>query len=423
MEPMQPGTVQPAGSRAGTEGPWALTAGRVAHDLGTDPVAGLAPEKAASRLTEVGENVLAEQERRPAWRLFAEQFASTVVVVLLVAAVVAAALGDLKDTLVILAILVLNGLLGFVQEYRAEQAMAALKAMTAPVVRVRRGGQVRELPAAEVVPGDLVLLSPGDLLAADLRLTESWALRVNEAALTGESEPVTKQVEPLPEIDESMLAERRNMAFRGTVVTGGRGAGVVVATGMATELGRLAELLQRQPPGPTPLQRRLAALGRVMAAAALVVCAVVFAVGVARGEPVERMFLSAVSLAVAAIPEGLPAVVTVALALGARRMAAPPRPGPQAACGGDARLDDGDLLGQDRHPDPEPHAGRAGLDPGGDLSGQRRWVRAGWCRHTRGRGRTGRRRAAGAADQGGGGLQRRDAAAGRRPRRLLDRDR
>ena len=266
--------------------------------------------------------MLVELARKPTWRLLAEQFANTVIVVLLVAAGVAAALGDLKDTVVILAIVVLNGLLGFVQEYRAERAMAALKAMTAPVVRVRRGGGMQDLPAAELVPGDLVLLGPGDLVAADLRLTESWALRVNEAALTGESRPVSKQVEPLPEIDESMLAERRNMAFRGTAVTGGRGAGVVVATGMATELGRLAELLQRHPAEQTPLQRRLAVLGRRMAVAALVVCGVVFAVGVARGQPVERMFLTAVSLAVAAIPEGLPAVVTIALALGARRMAA-----------------------------------------------------------------------------------------------------
>jgi P-type Ca2+ transporter type 2C len=308
--------------RLGTDRPWALAPGRVAEDLGTDPVAGLPEGEAASRLARFGGNVLVELARKPTWRLVAEQFANTVIVVLLVAAGVAAALGDLKDTVVILAILVLNGLLGFVQEYRAERAMAALKAMTAPVVRVRRGGGTQDLPAAELVPGDLVLLGPGDLVAADLRLTESWALRINEAALTGESTPAIKQVEPLPEIDDSLPAERRNMAFRGTAVTGGRGAGVVVTTGMATELGRLAELLQRQPAEPTPLQRRLAVLGRRMAVAALVVCAVVFAVGVARGQPVERMFLTAVSLAVAAIPEGLPAVVTIALALGARRMAA-----------------------------------------------------------------------------------------------------
>jgi P-type Ca2+ transporter type 2C len=316
-------TGQPsAPPRIENERPWALPPERVAADLGTDLVAGLPEGEAASRLARFGGNVLVELARKPTWRLVAEQFANTVIVVLLVAAGVAAALGDLKDTVVILAILVLNGLLGFVQEYRAERAMAALKAMTAPVVRVRRGGGTQDRPAAELVPGDLVLLGPGDLVAADLRLTESWALRINEAALTGESTPATKQVEPLPEINDSLPAERRNMAFRGTAVTGGRGAGVVVATGMATELGRLAELLQRQPAEPTPLQRRLAVLGRRMAVAALVVCAVVFAVGVARGQPVERMFLTAVSLAVAAIPEGLPAVVTIALALGARRMAA-----------------------------------------------------------------------------------------------------
>jgi P-type Ca2+ transporter type 2C len=167
----------------------------------------------------------------------------------------------------------------------------------------------------------VVLLGQGDVLAADLRLVEAVALRVNEAALTGESEPASKVTEPLPKVDPSLVAERRNMAFRGTAVTGGRGRGVVVATGMAAELGRVAELLQAEPPGPTPLQRRLSILGRRMAVAALVVCAVVFAAGVARGNPADQMFLTAVSLSVAAIPEGLPAVVTVALALGARRMA------------------------------------------------------------------------------------------------------
>ncbi len=306
---------------AQVERAWAEPAGAVAVALGVDPAAGLPPAEAARRLDLSGPNELVERARKPPWRLLAEQFGNTMIVVLLIAAAITAAVGDLKDTLVILAILVLNGLVGFAQEYRAERAMAALKAMAAPSVRVRRGGQVREVPAAELVPGDVVLLGQGGLVAADLRLTEVWALRVDEAALTGESEPVGKRTEPLPHVDAALPAERRNMAFRGTAVTGGRGAGVVVATGMATELGRLAELLQAHPASPTPLQRRLAVLGRRMAAAALVVCAVVFAAGVARGEPVERMFLTAVSLAVAAIPEGLPAVVTIALALGARRMA------------------------------------------------------------------------------------------------------
>jgi P-type Ca2+ transporter type 2C len=303
------------------EPPWAVPAEAVAAALATDPAVGLTAAEATDRLERVGPNELVERARKPAWRLLAEQFANTMILVLVAAAAVTAVIGDLKDTVVILAIVVLNAIVGFVQEYRAEQAMAALKAMAAPSVRVVRGGDVRLVPAVNLVPGDLVVLAQGDLLAADLRLVEAVALRINEAALTGESQPVTKATEPLPQVDPSLVAERRNMAFRGTAVTGGRGRGLVVATGMATELGRLADLLQAQPPGPTPLQRRLSTLGKRMAAAALVVCAVVFAAGVARGNPADQMFLTAVSLAVAAIPEGLPAVVTVALALGARRMA------------------------------------------------------------------------------------------------------
>jgi Ca2+-transporting ATPase len=301
--------------------PWTVPAEAVADELGTDPATGLTAAEAADRLRRVGPNALVERGRKPAWRLLAEQFANTMILVLVAAAVVTAVIGEVKDTGVILAIVVLNAVVGFVQEYRAEQAMAALKAMAAPSVQAVRDGHVLLVPAADLVPGDVVLLAQGDLLAADLRLVEAVALRVNEAALTGESQPVTKATEPLPDVDPSVVAERRNMAFRGTAVTGGRGRGLVVATGMATELGRVADLLQAQPPGLTPLQRRLAVLGRRMAAAALVVCAVVFVAGVARGNPADTMFLTAVSLAVAAIPEGLPAVVTVALALGARRMA------------------------------------------------------------------------------------------------------
>jgi P-type Ca2+ transporter type 2C len=298
------------------ERPWAMPA-----VLATDPAAGLTGEEAAARLQRFGPNELVERSRKPPWRLLAEQFANTMILVLVSAAVVTAVIGDLKDTVVILAIVILNAVVGFVQEYRAEQAMAALKAMAAPSVQVVRDGHLRLVPAAGLVPGDVVLLTQGDMLPGDLRLVEAVALRVNEAALTGESEPASKATEPLPEVDPSLVAERRNMAFRGTAVTGGRGRGVVVATGMTTELGRVAELLQAQPPGPTPLQRRLSMLGRRMAMAALVVCVVVFLAGVARGNPADQMFLTAVSLAVAAIPEGLPAVVTVALALGARRMA------------------------------------------------------------------------------------------------------
>ena len=311
----------PTAPFAGLERPWALDGETVVASLGMDPEVGLGASEAADRLSRVGPNELVERARKPPWRLLVEQFTNTMIVVLVIAAVVTAVIGDLKDTVVILAIVVLNGVIGFVQEYRAEQAMAALKRMTSPTARVVRDGEVAIVPAAQLVPGDLVRLEAGDVVAADLRLLESHSLRINEAALTGESEPAAKTVAALPTISDALLADQRNMAFKGTAVTYGRGAGLVVSTGMATALGRIAELLQEHMTGLTPLQRRLSTLGKRMAAAALVVCAIVFVAGVARGETVELMFLTAVSLAVAAIPEALPAVVTVSLALGAHRMA------------------------------------------------------------------------------------------------------
>ena len=301
--------------------PWAIDGSAVAASLKTDAALGLTLADAAERLVRFGPNELVDRGRKPPWRLFVEQFTNTMIVVLMVAAAVTALIGNLKDTLVIIAIVVLNGVIGFVQDFRAEQAMAALKQMTSPTARVVRDGEVAEVPAAALVPGDLVRFETGDVVAADVRLTESAALRINEAALTGESEPAAKVVGALPDVTDALMAEQRNMAFKGTAVTYGRGAGIVVTTGMATALGRIADLLQAHEAGPTPLQRRLSTLGKGLAGAALVVCAIVFVVGVARGEPIELMFLTAVSLAVAAIPEALPAVVTVSLALGAQRMA------------------------------------------------------------------------------------------------------
>ena len=301
--------------------PWTFDGAAVASALDTDPVRGLAVEDAARRLLEYGRNELTERGAKPAWVLFLEQFTNEMIVVLLAAAGITAVLGDLKDTLVILAIVLLNGIVGFVQEYRAEQALAALKRMASPTARVVRGGETLLVPAPEVVPGDLVRLDAGDIVTADLRLLGAKALRINEAALTGESEPAEKSTEPLPDVPEGLIADQRNVAFSGTAVTYGRGTGVVFATGMSTALGRVAELLQADHGGQTPLQQRLAKLGKGLAGLALVVCGVVFVAGVARGEAPGTMFLVAVSLAVAAIPEGLPAVVTVALALGARRMA------------------------------------------------------------------------------------------------------
>jgi P-type Ca2+ transporter type 2C len=304
---------------------WELPTEEVAARLGSDPHAGLAPDQAARRLTTDGPNELQAAKARPAWRLFAAQFANTVIMVLLAAAVVTVLVGDLKDTVVIAAVVLLNATISFVQERRAEQAIAALKRMSAPTARVVRAGRTRTVPVAQVVPGDLLDLDAGDVVAADGRLLEAPNLRVNEAALTGESVPVDKHPDPIQAAEAAeaplALADQRNMVFKGTAVSYGRGRALVTATGMATALGQIASLLRTRRPPPTPLQRRLAVLGRQLAVAVVAVSAVVFAVGVATGEPVTRMLVVGVSLAVAAIPESLPAVVTLSLALGARRMA------------------------------------------------------------------------------------------------------
>ncbi len=270
---------------------------------------------------EFGPNELVAKKQRPTWMLLLDQFTSPMILVLIAAAVVTAVIGETKDTIVIMAIVVFNGVIGFVQEYRAEQAMDALMKMSSPDARVLRDGEVSLVSAADVVPGDLVLLEQGDIVTADMRLLEAPGLKVDEAPLTGESEPVDKVTVALPDVGTTTLADQRNMAFSGTAVTYGRARGLVVSTGMSTAIGRIAELLQQGEDEATPLQKRLGQLGKWLAIAAIAICVVVFGLGVARGEPAEEMFLVAVSLAVAAIPEGLPAVVTISLALGARRMA------------------------------------------------------------------------------------------------------
>jgi Ca2+-transporting ATPase len=293
---------------------------QVAAQLGTDPDRGLPTEEATRRLAAVGLNQLQGAKRRPRWLLFLAQFTNTMIMVLLAAAVVTAILGDLKDTAVIVAVVVLNAIISFVQEQRAEQAITALQRMSTPQAHITRAGQPQTVPADQLVPGDLLHLEAGDVLPADARLLEAPNLRVNEAALTGESVPVDKHPTALTG-EQLVLADQHNMVFKGTAVSYGRGRAIVTATGMATALGQIAGLLATRRPPPTPLQRRLATLGRVLALGVVAISAVVFAVGVAAGEPASRMLLAAVSLAVAAIPESLPAVVTLSLALGAHRMA------------------------------------------------------------------------------------------------------
>ncbi|MEO8083569.1 MAG: cation-translocating P-type ATPase [Ardenticatenales bacterium] len=302
--------------------PWhALGADETAARLDVDPALGLAEAEAAHRLDAHGPNTLDDRGRPRAWRILVAQLVGPMTAVLVVAAVASIALGDMADAIAIGAIIVLNTALGFAQEYRAERAMAALKSLAAPVVRVRRAGRVRELPASELAPGDIALLEAGAIVPADGRLLEAADLRVLEAILTGESEPVRKTVAALPPGDRA-IGDRTNLVFKGTVVAAGRGTAVVVATGMATELGRIAEMLQAAPEPPTPLQRRLAQLGRGLGVAALVIVAAVGAIGLARGQAPALVLLTALSLAVAAVPEGLPTVVTIALSIGAQRLLA-----------------------------------------------------------------------------------------------------
>jgi P-type Ca2+ transporter type 2C len=282
---------------------------------------GLASAEAVLRLARDGPNVLAEARARSAFRIVLDQFKEFMILVLLAAAAASAVMGDTGDAMAILAVLVVNAAVGFVQEYRAERAMEALRALSAPTAIVVRDGAVAVVPAAELVAGDLIRLDAGGIVPADMRLLEAVQLRVQEAALTGESLPAEKVTGSVA--DEGLaVGDRHNMAFRGTMVAHGRGLGVAVATGMGTEMGRIAALLEETVAVKTPLQRRLAGVGKRLAVAALSICVVVFVMGLLRGESPLLMFLTAVSLAVAAIPEALPAVVTVSLALGARKMIA-----------------------------------------------------------------------------------------------------
>jgi len=287
--------------------------------LQTSAERGLSPEAAAQRRANFGPNELIERGGKNPLRILWEQFTAVMVLILIAAAGLSALLGKWTEAASILAIVVLFGLLGFFQEYRAERAIAALKQMAVPNVRVRRAGVPQEISARDLVPGDVILLETGNLLPADVRLIESINLRIQEAALTGESEPVEKDIAPSAKPD-APLGDRRNMGYMGTVVTYGRGAGVVVETGMRTELGKIAALIQGTANEMTPLQKKLDNVGRLLAAAGGIVAVLIFIIGLFRGETLEEMLLTAISVAVAVVPEGLPAVVTFTLALGAQRM-------------------------------------------------------------------------------------------------------
>ena len=299
----------------------ALQVEKTVEALETDSRRGLSTAQAAARREKYGLNELEEKAGTTLWAMFLSQFKEFLVLLLIAAAAISLFLGEIKDASVIIFVVLVNAILGVIQEYKAEKSLEALKTLSASSAKVVREGIVKELPAKELVPGDVILLEAGDYVPADCRLVESADLRVNESALTGESIPVEKMAsfvseEPLP------LADQQNMAFKGTVVTGGRGKALVVAIGMNTEIGRIAGMIRSVEQERTPLQKTLARLGRQLAFLAIFLCALVFLLGILRDNPVIEMFFVAVSLAVAAIPEGMPAIVTIVLALGVQRMAA-----------------------------------------------------------------------------------------------------
>ncbi len=295
-----------------------LEAADVLHKLGSDRLLGLNKSEVSRRLEKYGANKLREQATKNPWLILWEQLIAPLVLLLFVAAAISVILGDYKEATVILIIVILNALLGFSQEYRAEKAMAALKNLAVPRVRVRREGNWQEVRAPELVVGDIVLLEAGNLVSADVRLLETANLRIQESILTGEAEPVNKHAQALG--GDLPLGDRYNMAYMGTQVTYGRGQAVVTATGMDTQLGKIAALLQTVNSQLTPLQRHLQKLGQDLVVAAVVLVIVIFGLGLWQGEGIKLMFLTGVSMAVAAVPEGLPAVVTIALALGSQRM-------------------------------------------------------------------------------------------------------
>lgn len=292
---------------------------QVLHQFGSNAATGLSAEQVQEARTRFGFNSLTEAAATPLWKKILAQFKDLVIWILIAAALISGVMGEWVDTLAILAIVFLNAVIGFMQEERAERALSALQKLSAPLAKAVRGGKLHSVPASDLVPGDIVELEAGDNIPADVRLLRSFGLTVQEASLTGESMPVEKDAATILAAGTS-LGDRHNMAYMGTVAAAGKSTGVVVATGMETELGRIAGMLQRSEPERTPLQRRLEELGRILIIVCLVVVGVIFALQILRGGPVLGALLTAVSLAVAAVPEGLPAVVTITLALGLQRM-------------------------------------------------------------------------------------------------------
>ena len=294
-----------------------LPLSEISQLLNTSP-SGIDNISATQRLEEFGKNQITDKKKKSVFQMMLHQLTDFMILILIAAAIISGVLGDLTDTVIILAIIILNAVVGFIQEYRAEKAMEALKLMAAANARILREGKTIDIPASDLVPGDVVMLEAGNIIPADLRFFETHQIKVDESALTGESHNVEKNPDELPE-GEYSLGDRINMGFKGTFITNGRALAYVAATGMNTELGHIAKMIQTDETA-TPLQKRLAAFGKRLSVVILIICTVIFVIGWLRGENILTMMLTSISLAVAAIPEALPAVVTIALAFGAKRL-------------------------------------------------------------------------------------------------------
>lgn len=292
----------------------------ISQMLKTDVDNGLTFEDVKAKLKSYGYNELVGKKGPTIWDMLFEQFKDFLVIILIIASLVSAVIGETTDSIVIILVVILNAVLGIIQESKASKALEALKKMAAPEAKVIRNGSITHIPARELVPGDIVLLEAGNYVPADLRLIESVNLKIDESSLTGESMPVEKNSKIVYKKEDVPIGDRANCAFMGTIVTYGRGKGIVVGTGMNTEIGMIAKMLDSYQESETPLQKKLADFGKLLGIACIVVCGIVFSIGVFRGlEPLD-MFMTAISLAVAAIPEGLPAIVTIVLAIGLQKM-------------------------------------------------------------------------------------------------------
>ena len=288
----------------------------VINELSTDLINGLSSSEAKLRLTKYGLNKIQGKKKKSIFQLFLAQINDIMIYILLIAAIISFVVGEFSDSIIILIVIFINAIIGVIQESKAEKALEALKSMSTPKAIVKRDGNIIEIPSEEVVIGDIIIIDAGRYIPADLRIVEAANLKIEESAFTGESVPSEKNSNTITEGKDVPIGDQHNMAFMSTLVTYGRGIGIVVNTGMNTEIGKIAKMLDSEDENTTPLQKKLAQLGKILGFAAVGISIIMFLISLFQGRDFLEMFMTSISLAVAAIPEGLPAIVAIVLALG-----------------------------------------------------------------------------------------------------------